>query len=84
MNFIFASQKEEIVRLTETLDESSTDFKTELEMLRSQKSSDVNQEDLVAACQSDKVAASRAMMQNKQLKQQLEELQEGIVQVASL
>ena len=37
----------------------------------------------MAACQSDKIAASRAMIQNKQLKDQLDELQYAIVQVVS-
>ena len=41
------------------------------------------QVDLMAACQSDKIAASRAMIQNKQLKDQLDELQYAIVQVVS-
>jgi hypothetical protein len=40
--------------------------------------------DLMAACQSDKVAASRALIQNKQLKDQLDELQTAIVQVVSV
>lgn len=42
---------------------------------------EVDKEKLVDTIQSDKVAASRAMSQNKQLKKQLEELQEGFVQM---
>ena len=37
----------------------------------------------MAACQSDKVAASRAMIQNKQLKDQVEELESAVVQLVS-
>ncbi len=50
-------------------------------MLRSgsvNSSSGVNEE-LVAACESDKVAASRAMAQNEQLKEQLQELQMAVI-----
>ena len=42
------------------------------------------QESLVAASASDKLAASRAMKQNQQLKNQVEELENAIVQVVSI
>ena len=42
------------------------------------------QESLVAAMSSDKVAASRAIKQNKQLKDQVEELENAIMQVVRL
>ena len=38
-------------------------------------------ENLMAACESDKVAASRAVAQNQQLKEQLEELELAVIQV---
>jgi hypothetical protein len=37
----------------------------------------------MVACQSDKVAASRAMTQNKQLKEQLEELESAVVHLVT-
>merc|ERR1719489_368429 len=43
----------------------------------------MTQEDLVAACQSDKIAASRAMTQNQSLKKQLEELETAVVQTTN-
>lgn len=55
-------------------------LETQNEMLQGSSSS-VDQSDLVAACESDKVAASRAMKQNKQLKEQLEELQMAIIKL---
>lgn len=58
------------------------DLETQVEMLKS-NSQTVRHDDLVAACESDKVAASRAMAQNVRLKAQLEELQMGIIQVVS-
>lgn len=39
---------------------------------------------LLAAMESDKVAAARAVGQNQRLKQQLEELQDGFVKMVSL
>ena len=45
----------------------------------------VDTSQLLATLQSDKVAAARALTQNKQLKEQLEELQTGfIIMVSSL
>ena len=38
----------------------------------------------MAACESDKVAASRAVAQNQQLKEQLEELEIAVIQVVSI
>ncbi len=58
-----------------------SELETQNEMLRSgsvNSSSGVNEE-LVAACESDKVAASRAMAQNEQLKEQLQELQMAVI-----
>ena len=41
------------------------------------------QHELMVACQSDKVAASRAMTQNKLLKDQVEELESAVVHLVS-
>ncbi len=59
------------------------ELETQLEMLRQQAQSQDAQtsSELMAACESDKIAASRAMTQNKQLKEQLEELETAIVQL---
>jgi len=38
---------------------------------------------LLEQSQSDKTTISRALMQNKQLKQQLEEMQEGFIKLVS-
>lgn len=43
------------------------------------KTKEVDTSQLLAAMQSDKVAAARALTQNKQLKEQLEELQSGFI-----
>jgi hypothetical protein len=43
-----------------------------------------DKEKLLTAMESDKVAASRAVGQNKRLKQQLEELQDSFVKMVSL
>ena len=40
-------------------------------------------QNFIAACESDKVAASRAVAQNQQLKEQLEELEIAVIQVVS-
>ena len=49
-----------------------------------ESSADVDQHaSLIAASTSDKVAASRAMKQNKDLKKQVEELENAIIQVVS-
>eukprot|EP00092_Neocalanus_flemingeri_P006119 GFUD01006590.1.p1 GENE.GFUD01006590.1~~GFUD01006590.1.p1 ORF type:complete len:1188 (-),score=409.01 GFUD01006590.1:61-3624(-) len=53
---------------------------TTVEMLKSTShTNDTDQAQFLAACQSDKVAASRAMQQNVSLKERLEELQGGLV-----
>lgn len=50
----------------------------EMEVERS-KTKEVDTSQLLEAMQSDKVAAARALTQNKQLKEQLEELQSGFI-----
>ena len=57
---------------------------TRIEMLEnSPPSSSMTDSDLVAACESDKVAASRAMSQNAKLKDQVEELELAVVTLVS-
>lgn len=50
----------------------------EMEVERS-KTKEVDTSQLLEVMQSDKVAAARALTQNKQLKEQLEELQSGFI-----
>lgn len=55
-----------------------SDIESELERLRAERPDTSN---LLATIESDKVAASRAMAQNQDLRQQLEEMQQAYVQV---
>ena len=55
-----------------------SDLETRNEMLKV-ATMGIQSQDLVAACESDKVAASRAMAQNKKLKEQLEELENAVI-----
>ena len=76
-------------RLTEAQEElSEVETKLDMERMSNGDASNgtvrVTQEDLVAACQSDKIAASRAMTQNKSLKKQLEELELAVIQTVSV
>jgi len=62
------------------LQAKSSGLETTVEMLKSTShTSDTDQAQLLAACQSDKVAASMAMQQNVSLKARLEELQGALV-----
>ena len=59
-----------------------SEMETRAEMLQSEGGQAASaSEELVAACESDKVAASRAMKQNADLKAQLEELQMAIIKL---
>ncbi len=58
------------------------DLETQVEMLKSSTQT-IRHDDLVAACESDKVAASRAMAQNVKLKSQVEELQLEMIKLVS-
>ncbi|TRY62639.1 hypothetical protein TCAL_00468 [Tigriopus californicus] len=60
-----------------------SDLETQNEMLKANDQSHIAHTDLVAACESDKVAASRAMAQNQQLKEQNEELQRALVEMTN-
>ena len=59
-------------------------LETTVDMLKTtSQSSGRDQAQLLAACQSDKVAASRAMQQNVSLKERLEELQGALVSLTN-
>nr|CAD7431963.1 unnamed protein product [Timema monikensis] len=78
------AKSEEMQRLHLELDEKNQRVE-ELESLVERLQGDQpDQHKLLAAMESDKVAASRAVGQNQQLKKQLEELQEGFVRVVSV
>ena len=74
------SKDNEIMELRASL----SGLETTVDMLRSthQTSGDA-QAQLLAACESDKVAASRAMQQNLSLKERLEELQGALVSLTN-
>lgn len=57
------------------------DMESAMEMLQSHAPADAQR--LVASMESDKVAASRAVAQNQELKQQLDEIQRAFVQIVS-
>lgn len=61
-------------------DAKLTEIESELERLRADRPDTTN---ILATIESDKVAASRAMMQNQELRKQLEEMQNAFVQVVS-
>ena len=74
------SKDNEIMELRASL----SGLETTVDMLRStSQSSGDAQAQLLAACESDKVAASRAMQQNLSLKQRLEELQGALVSLTN-
>nr|CAD7588321.1 unnamed protein product [Timema genevievae] len=78
-----ASESEEMQHLHLELEEKDRRVE-ELESLMERLQGDQpDQHKLLAAMESDKVAASRAVGQNQQLKKQLEELQEGFVRVSN-
>lgn len=59
-------------------DAKLTEIESELERLKADRPDTTN---LLASIESDKVAASRAMTQNQELRKQLEEMQHAFVQV---
>lgn len=59
-------------------DAKLAEIESELERLRAERPDTSN---ILATIESDKVAASRAMAQNQELRQQLEEMQQAYVQV---
>lgn len=60
---------------------SLSDLESTLERIQSERPDSKN---LIASIESDKIAASRAMSQNQDLKQQLEEMQKAFVQVVKV
>ncbi|XP_031631186.1 golgin subfamily A member 2 [Contarinia nasturtii] len=61
-------------------DAKLTEIESELDYLRTERPDTSN---LLATIESDKVAASRAMTQNQELRKQLEEMQQAFVQVSN-
>lgn len=61
-------------------DAKLTEIEAELDRLKAERPDATN---LLATIESDKVAASRAMTQNQELRKQLEEMQNAFVQVVS-
>lgn len=61
-------------------DTKLTEIESELERLKTERPDTTN---ILATIESDKVAASRAMAQNQELRKQLEEMQNAFVQVVS-
>lgn len=57
-----------------------SEFESELERLKTDRPDTSN---ILATMESDKVAASRAMAQNQELRKQLEEMQQAYVQLVS-
>ncbi len=60
---------------------SLSELETTVERIQSERPDSKN---LIASIESDKIAASRAMSQNQDLKQQLEEMQKAFVQVVNI
>lgn len=60
---------------------SLSDLESTLERIQSERP---DSKSLIASIESDKIAASRAMSQNQDLKQQLEEMQKAFVQVVKV
>ncbi|XP_022256148.1 golgin subfamily A member 2-like [Limulus polyphemus] len=75
------SQASDNTRISQLLVERETHLEELQAALARQEETYVDKFQLLEKMQSEKVAASRAMVQNKQLKQQLEELQDGLVKV---
>lgn len=60
---------------------SLSELESTVEQIQSERPDSKN---LIASIESDKIAASRAMSQNQELKQQLEEIQKAFVQVVKV
>lgn len=61
-------------------DTKLAELETALERLQAEKPDTTN---ILATMESDKIAASRAVAQNQELKNQLEEIQKAFVQIVS-
>ena len=84
-SFLQSSKLKETLEKCQRYEQTIGDLETKIEM--SQEFAGTmdftKQESLVAASASDKLAASRAMKQNQQLKTQVEELENAIVQLVN-
>ena len=83
--FFQSSKLQETLDKCQRYEQTIGDLQTKIEMSQEFAGSmDITkQESLVAASASDKLAASRAMKQNQQLKNQVEELENAIVQLVN-
>ena len=82
MEFILqTNDNSQLSKLVDQLSQNVEDLEMKLERT---KTEEVDTSRLLAAMQSDKVAAARALTQNKQLKEQLEELQSGFIIMVGL
>ncbi|KAK4293527.1 hypothetical protein Pmani_033785 [Petrolisthes manimaculis] len=75
-NAAMTNDNSQLSRLVEQLSRQVEELEVELER---NKTEEVDTGKLLEAMQSDKVAAARALTQNRQLKEQLEELQSGFI-----
>ncbi|KAK3864792.1 hypothetical protein Pcinc_029550 [Petrolisthes cinctipes] len=75
-NAAMTNDNSQLSRLVEQLSRQVEEMEVELER---NKTEEVDTGKLLEAMQSDKVAAARALTQNRQLKEQLEELQSGFI-----
>lgn len=76
----YDTQKQTLQQQILEKDTKLMEFQMELERVNTERPDTTN---LLATIESDKVAASRAMAQNQELRKQLEEMQLAIVQVVS-
>lgn len=60
------------------------DLESTLERVQAAQQSPTDAQSLIASMESDKVAASRAVSQNVELKQQLDEIQRAFIQIVSV
>ncbi|XP_063233721.1 golgin subfamily A member 2 isoform X2 [Bacillus rossius redtenbacheri] len=77
------AQEREMAALREELEERGGRLEELNLWVEKLQSGQPDRDRLLAAMESDKVAAARAVTQNQQLKQQLEELQEGFVRMSN-
>ncbi|XP_046999086.1 golgin subfamily A member 2-like [Schistocerca americana] len=77
------SQQQQIEELSADLKDRLTRIEDLESMIESMKEDQPNKERLLAAIESDKVAAARAVAQNQKLKERLEELENGFVTMSN-
>lgn len=64
-------------------EQTINDLQSTVERLQAAQQSPTDAQSLIASIESDKVAASRAVAQNVELKQQLDEIQLAFIQIVS-